>query len=217
MVGASPMSLPAELLEQIKSTQRLPGWCSLAKATRLAELVVELKPDVTVEVGTFAGKSAYPMALAHRFINKGLLICFEPWKNAAAMEGYDGENAKWWSTVDMNAIQLAFIAEWRRLDLVDWIKPVQVRSDDAVPPDNIGLLHLDSQHTEKALMELKKFTPKLTSNGVVVLDDTQWHNNGRYDVLNAEAWLLNHGFKETERVFNKDKGGDDDFAIYGKL
>lgn len=211
------MSLPAELLEQIKSTQHLPGWASLAKATRLAELVIELKPDVSCEVGIFGGRSFFPMALAHRFIGKGIVVGFEPWKNASAMEGYDGENAKWWSTVDMNAIQLAFIAEWRRLDLVDWIKPVQVRSDDAVPPENIGLLHIDGNHTEKALMELKKFTPNMTSDGVVVLDDLRWQNNLRYDVENAAAWLLHHGFKETERVFNKDKGGDDDWAIFRKL
>lgn len=208
------MSLPAELLEQIKSTQHLPGWATLAKATRLAELVIELKPDVTVELGVFGGRSFFPMALAHRFIGKGMVIGFEPWKNSAAMEGYDGENSKYWSAVDMNAIQLAFIAEWRRLDLAGWIKPVQVKSDDAVPPEGIGLLHLDSQHTPKAIMELEKFVPKLTANGVVVLDDLHWLNGPRYDVENAAVWLLVHGFTETERVFNKDKGGDDDFAIY---
>jgi Methyltransferase domain len=206
-----------DLLKQIESTQHLPGWCSLEKAKFLAATVLMVQPETSVEIGVFAGRSFFPIALAHKFLDKGVAIAIEPWKNTAAAEGYTGENKLWWTkAVDMNKIQIQFIEEWKRLELELFIKVVQMKSDDYKPPTRIGLLHVDGQHTDQALRDVQRFGPHVAPNGIVVLDDLNWKNDGVCHVPKAVEWLLQNNFRETHRVFNKAEGGMDDYAAFKK-
>lgn len=204
-----------QLLEQIEATQKLLGWCSLAKAQALASMVVALRPSISLEIGLYAGRSFFPIALAHKFTGIGMAIGVEPWSYEAAIEGYDEKNADWWkhhSKLELAQSQL--LNHIPILGLQGVVKIVQVKSDDYAAPDGIGLLHLDGQHSKQAERDVKRFAPKVLVGGLVVLDDINWSDSSNSFVTNAADWLNRHGFKELYRIFNKPDGGVDDWGLW---
>jgi len=60
------------LLKQ-RVAQEVPnlyGWCSPEKAQHLVDLVLETKPQVCVDIGTFGGRSLFPVASALKFLQQ---------------------------------------------------------------------------------------------------------------------------------------------------
>lgn len=206
-----------KLLDQIALTQTLPGWCTLFKAERLAAMVLDLKPDISVEVGIFGGRSFMPIALAHKFIGKGVAIGVDPWTVESASEGYTGEDKEWWGSQNMALIRSGFLKELSRMNVRKFTRIIELRSDDFEPPSGIGLLHLDGQHTEQTVREVKKFASRMLIGGLIVLDDIHWSNEGRTDVSSAAQWLLQNGYEESERLFNKPAGGQDDWGVFRRI
>lgn len=178
----------------------IPGWCPLEKAYDLAALVLALKPKVTVETGVFGGKSLLPMALACRANGFGEVTGIDPWSPQASTEGYTGENFEWWGKLNHEEIYQRFIANLARLDLSNTVKVMRAKSDDVGPPQTIDLLHLDSQHTEMALREVKRFGSRVRIGGIVVMDDLAWVNSGIAHVAQAVELLLESGFIELYRT-----------------
>jgi len=206
-----------KLLSQIALTQALPGWCTLLKAERLAAMVVDLQPEISVEVGIFGGRSFMPIALAHKFIGKGVAIGVDPWSAESASEGYTGEHKDWWGSQDMAGIRSVFLKAVSTMKVRKFTRIIQMRSHDFEPPSGIGLLHLDGQHTEQAVREVQKFSPRMLIGGLIVLDDIHWSNDGRSDVSAAAQWLLQNGYEETDRLFNKPAGGQDDWGVFRRI
>ncbi len=203
------------LLNSIKSTQSLPGWCSYDKACRLAGMIIALRPEISLEVGIYGGRSFLPMALAHKFIGKGTVIGIEPWSYEAAIEGYDDKNKDWWlNHSHLEQAKSSFLRAANLLGVANVMKVHEVKSDEFNPPDGIGVLHLDGQHSEQALRDVKRYAPKVQIGGFVVLDDVAWDSGG---VVSAATWLTDNGFKQIDRIFNKPTGGVDDWAYYMKI
>jgi hypothetical protein len=46
----------------------LEGWCSREKALNFIELVLEMEPDVCVEIGAFGGASVFPVASDFNYV-----------------------------------------------------------------------------------------------------------------------------------------------------
>lgn len=174
----------------------LNGWCSKEKARTLALMILALRPHTTVEVGVYSGKSAIPMALAHKHNNIGKVVCIDPWNAKASMEGYDEKNMEWWGTVNHEAIYSEFINNAQRFLVTGFIDVRRQRSDDVDPPKDAGLIHIDGQHTVQAVLDVERFAPNVIKGGIVVVDDTDWQNRGEFQVQQAVTRLLEMGFVE---------------------
>src|SRR5687767_2357489 len=89
---------------------RLEGWCTEEKMKRLYKLVMETKPEFIVELGVWAGRSLFPMALALKEIGeKGKAFGYDAWSNKVATEGTNNpEDDEWWAQVPMDYILNCF-------------------------------------------------------------------------------------------------------------
>lgn len=169
------------------------GWCDNTKAQALACMVVALRPEVSVEIGVFGGRSAIPIALAHKEIAHGILYAIDPWSAQASCEGYENVDQEWWSKIDHEAIYNFFNGQINLLGLQNNVRVVRLKSDAVIPPTNIGLLHVDGQHTDQAVRDVERFAANVINGGLVVMDDLNWTGGG---VMRAVAKLKEFGFRQ---------------------
>lgn len=201
------MTLFEEIDASIAISQN--GWCTREKARALALLVMSLRLEITVEIGVFTGKSAIAMALAHKHVGRGRVVCIDPWDAQASAEGYEGANKEWWEKeVNHDAIYQEFVANAARFRVSQYTDVRRAKSDDVTPPRDIGILHVDGLHTIQAMKDVTRFAPNVLPGGIVVMDDTDWQNAGQFQVREAVNALLAIGFIElyklgTGAVFQK--------------
>lgn len=174
-----------------------PGWCDLDKALTLACMVVGLRPAVTVEIGVFGGRSALPMAMAHKAIGHGMLYAIDPWDKAASVEGYEGADLEWWSSVDHESIYQYFMLQIKLRGLENVTRVIRNKSDDVAPMPGIGLLHVDGQHTDQAVRDVLRFASEVMFGGIVVMDDIAWRGGG---VARAVKTLESLHFRELYKL-----------------
>lgn len=153
-------------------------WGDPERPYELASIVLEAKPKVVVEIGTFGGAGSLPMAFALRQINNGgRLYSIDPWRLEYAQEGEWEENKKWWE----HNIRLADIhqkcmeAFWAH-NLDDWLVVIRAASQHChqLFPE-IGVLLIDGNHSEVAsLRDAQLYVPKVISGGYIFADDAHW-------------------------------------------
>lgn len=181
-------SLPAEI--DVYISHILPnteGWCTVDKAKALACHVLEHKPSICVEIGVFAGRSLFAIALALRHNKAGHALGIDPWSAVASIEGFqeDPPNRDWWSKCDHHYIFREFIRVREHLKLEPWIDFLACTSQQALAMLNIvkerycarfiDLLHIDGNHSEKqALFDVEHYVPMVSPGGFVFFDDTDW-------------------------------------------
>ena len=189
----------------------LQGWCSYQKAETLASIVIAIRPQISIEIGVFGGKSLIPIAMAHQHIHKGHVIGIDPWMAKASIEGQSGENAKWWSDQKMHdQIYSGFMAKRASLGLDGYSQVARMTSNEFDPVLGIGLLHVDGNHGEQAIKDVGRFCPFVDIGGIVVMDDIGW---GDGTVDRAIDVLPRIGFIELYRV--KDEGSE--WAVFQKV
>ncbi len=174
-------------------TPRLSEWCSQEKAETLACLVIALRPALTIEVGVWQGASLIPMALAHRAIGFGRIIAVDAWSANASVEGQvSTDDVKWWSEVDHEKAYQKFVNTLAEEGLSQFVEVIRCRSDGYAPPDNIGLLHIDGNHSDQAVRDVQKFAPKMASGGIIVMDDYDWRGGAvrkACAALESAGWI----------------------------
>lgn len=197
-----------KLFQQIADeiTNMPHGWCSIPKGQMLAAAVVALRPEISVEIGVYAGKSAFPIALAHKECGVGRLIAIDPWSATASQEGQvKPEDHKFWSGLDHEMIYQTFWKNALRLNVAHIIQVVRKRSDDFTPPDNIGLLHIDGNHSDQAIRDVERFAPKCRMGALCFCDDISWSGGGvtrAIEKLRLSGWTQLY-FLDTGAVFQK--------------
>ncbi len=169
------------------------GWCTIPKARTMAMLIVAMKPIVSIEIGVYTGKSAIAMAIAHKFLGKGQVLCIDPWKAEASSEGYEAEHKEWWSKIDHEAIFREFTNHLIKFGVSAQVEIKRAKSDHVEPPPVIDFLHIDGQHTEQAIRDVSRFASRVKCGGIVVMDDIEWPGG---NVKVATQNLLNLGFVE---------------------
>jgi hypothetical protein len=200
--------IEAAIGEQGKSGS-LEGWATVEKSQTLAMLVVALRPEISCELGIFSGRSFFGLALAHKAIGHGVAVGVDPWSVPAAVEGYTGGNRQYWNDMKFDTIESGFMTALKTLELESVTKILKQKSDDVVPPKNIGVLHIDSQHTEQAIRDVTRFAPHVKRGGVAILDDLSWANDGDRPVLRAVDELKKLGFVDLYAV--------DDWAAFKRV
>jgi len=188
--------LPIALEEQIRTELALPpnkvlleGWVTPEQGIHMAELIMEISPNVVVEIGVFGGRSLIAQALACRENGqshgdaprgKGRVYGIDPWKTEATLEGETDENKKWWSTVDMHEIHKKCMEAIWRLNLDRHVRVIRGASQDVsvifrqkeTRPD---ILFIDGNHSEvSSCRDVQLYLPLLRSGGFLWFDDCLW-------------------------------------------
>lgn len=171
----------------------LHGWCELPKAICLVNLVLAQKPKRIVEIGTWGGRSAFPMAIACRQNGGGKVICIDPWNPEASAAGQTSEvDREWWGRqVNHEIVYQHFKYFITELKLGDYIEVNRIKSDDADPPSSIDILHVDGNHGPEAYTDTTRFAVNVNKFGFCILDDIGWIGG---HVQRAVDWLLENGF-----------------------
>ena len=178
---------------------RLEGWCTLRKATWLAQLVTSNNARRICEIGAYGGRSLLPMALAARHTPGAEVWAVEPWSNRAAVaQATNDENDQWWSNVDLQAVKQSFLANILACGLAGIVKIVELTSDTArlgflaSVENRFDLLHIDGSHAEaQALADVTSWLPLVAPGGIIVLDDIGWDTVARArDYLRATCSIV---------------------------
>lgn len=154
------------------------GWTSIPKAQCLAAMVTAIRPEVSIEIGVFAGKGLAALALAHKSIGHGIAIGVDPYSVDASVAGQvNPADAGWWTQLDHESIYKEAIGAIERFQLQPYCRLARSRSQDFDIPDNIGVLRIDGNHGEQALNDVERYCPKVVRGGFVMLDDIGWAGN----------------------------------------
>lgn len=195
------MNLHDKIIATLDATR--DGWCSLEKAFTLASTVLALRPQMVVEIGTYSGRSFFPMALALQHIGRGTAMGIDPYDAAASTEGENDANREWWGQLDHGRIEKHFHATIDALELRPFVDIRKFRSDAVHPPERIEVLHVDGSHTEQAMRDIARFSANVVLGGFVCLDDILWSSGA----VSAGAEILKRlGFEELYRVIGPEEG-----------
>ena len=202
------MTLPEELRAQIETEMNaIPhGWTTVARGIELAELVLEHRPKVLVELGVYGAKSFIPMALAIRHAGCGTAYGIDPYRTEPCLEGENEANKGWWSTIDLEAIQKEVVDRIWKLGLEQIAIIIRARSQD-VPQlfPEIGFLSIDANHSEIAsCRDAETWVPRVTSGGIVACDDCDWPTTQKMqEIILQSCELLKSGDNGHYKIFRK--------------
>lgn len=177
---AMEMSLPSHIKDAIDTyVPSLGDWLDVSRAYEMAQLILDEKPEVVVELGTFKGQSMLTQAFALRENNFGCLYSIDPWKQEFAVEGMNSpENNEWWT----KAINLAHIHQGCMQTIWDhhldpWVVVIRAASQYVYQmfPHNISVLYVDANHSELAsCRDVENYAARVQPNGAIWIDDCQW-------------------------------------------
>ncbi|MBS0620561.1 MAG: class I SAM-dependent methyltransferase [Verrucomicrobia bacterium] len=181
-----------EALTHLKSFE---GWCTMEKASKMMDLILETKPKICVEIGVFAGASVYPTACALKYIGQGQIFGIDPWSNSESVKAFEenDENYNWWNKLDHEDIYRQYLGMINGYDLNAFATTMRTTSKAAVnyfPDESIDILHIDGNHSPMiALEDAKMYLPKVKKGGYIWFDDADWH-----ETTIAVAFLKEHCF-----------------------
>jgi hypothetical protein len=174
----------------------IPGWCTVEKGIRMAELA--RGASLCVELGVFGGRGLISMALALADQKSGRADGIDPFTPSAALEGTnDPANDDWWGRLDYSAIATEAQKAIYRLKLAPYAHLIRMRSIEVVgyyDDESISVLHQDSNHSEEiSCKEVSLWASKIQRNGYWIFDDAHWPSTQK-----AQRELTQRGFKQLE-------------------
>lgn len=180
---------------------QVDGWCSHQKASILFDIINAAAPKTIVEIGVWGGKSLLPMAHTLKWRpEKGKIYGIDPWDNQASIEGASHEsNIAYWSTIDHEGVLARLqkvISDW---ELDDYVELIRATSKDALPIENIDILHIDGNHSDvTSYIDVTKWVPLVRKGGWIIFDDMNWFENGVTTTKRAVDYLNEHCHKIAE-------------------
>lgn len=158
----------------------LEGWCTKEKASHFIDLVLEVKPEVYVEIGVFGGSSLFPVASALKSLGKGMIYAIDPWDKLECIKYYDpiedSADLQWWGKINLVYVYYSYINMLRKHGLEDYCKTIKTTSEKAVSHiDSIDILYLDGNHSEVcSLQDVSLYLPKVRQGGYIWMNDSLW-------------------------------------------
>lgn len=170
------MSTIAELVsEQVKITD---GWTEESRCIEMAQLILDHRPRIVVEIGVFGGRTLISQGLAMKEANCGRVYGLDPWRTQDAVEDENKDNAEWWSKVDMEEFHRKTMGHIWRLGLDEWVSVIRSPAQFVASlfhDGDIGIIYIDGNHSEKAsCRDVNLWLPKVVSGGHVWFDDAGW-------------------------------------------
>jgi len=175
--------------EIIAARTSVYGWCSQDKLLGFIDLVLEVKPDVCVEIGVYEGASFLPVALTLKFLGQGMAIAIDPWDFIECIRGLDSikyeEEWRTWLSTPMDTVHSDFEKMIKRNNLENYSLTYAMTSEKAAPEIEpyIDILHIDGSHSEySSTKDVELYLPKVRSGGYI------WLSNAlcveRYEAVN---------------------------------
>lgn len=174
-----------ETIEEVKEAvyDALPeilGWCSKEKASHFIDLVLEVKPELCVEIGVFGGASLLPVGAALDFLGHGTVVAIDPWDKIECIRYLDPDadkkNLLWWAHLNLDHIYFGFLNLLRQFELEKIcvvLRATSKKGSSMIGP--IDILHIDGNHYEKVVIEdVKLYLPKVRPGGYIWLNDAGW-------------------------------------------
>ena len=166
-------------MKNLEVIESMPGWCTIEKATKLYDIVIESNSQLTIELGVFGGRSLLPLAFAHKHKDSGVVIGVDAWNKFASLEGTnDPANNEWWEKIDYNEIYDGCAKAIQDNHLYNWCSIIRMKSEQFAilcPDNSVDVIHADSNHSEEiTTKEVQLFLPKLKPGGIWIADDTGW-------------------------------------------
>jgi cephalosporin hydroxylase len=188
-----------DLLEQSFQTDytSFHGWCTIEKARKIIELVQQIKPDLSVELGVYAGRSLLPLAVASKHYNSNSkVIGIDAWSKDASLEGTNSEaNNEWWAKIDYNFFMkytFDLLKRFRANDITELWKIKSIEVANKFSYESIDILHQDSNHSEEtSTAEVELYWDKVKHGGFWIFDDTNWPTTNK-----AQELLKTKGYEE---------------------
>ena len=208
MLGVKIME---QYLAKILRTLPKGSWCSEFKAIRMAELIVEHKPQVCVEIGVFGGDTLFVMAQALKHVGSGMVYGIDPWSHDDAIEGMDpkGVNFPWWSGKEggLSLENVYRSAKVKRVGMMleKQCELIRTRADNdetlaRFADVSIGFFHFDGNHGQQAVEDARLWLPKLAPGCILFHDDVNWTEGGQKHNADAFEYFLDHGFSTLEEM-----------------
>lgn len=158
----------------------LEGWCSKEKAMNFIDLVLEVEPQLCVEIGVFGGASLFPVASALKYLGKGIVVGIDPWEKSECIKYYHPINEqadfKWWSSIDFDYIFDSYNFMLKRYGLLDYCVTIKSTSERAAFCfQNIDILYIDGCHDEAvSTNDVNLYYPRVRKGGYIWLNDAFW-------------------------------------------
>lgn len=172
-------SLKQHVLRELPT---LEGWCTKEKALNFIDLVLETKPDVCVEIGTFGGSSLFPVASALKFLEHGVVIGIDPWDKFECIKYFDpvedAANLQWWGKINLMQVYFSYLNMIKKYDLDKFCKTIKATSEKAASEiETIDILYIDGNHSEAMFtQDVSLYLPKVRSGGYIWMNDTLWES-----------------------------------------
>lgn len=163
--------------EVVQGLPSILGWCSKEKALSFIDLVLEVKPQVYVEIGVFGGSSVFPVASALKFMRQGVIIAIDPWDKFEAIRHFDPMNDEihlaWWSNLNFEYIYHSYLNVLRKYALEDYCVTIRATAENAASKVGvIDILYMDGSPGEDAFsQDVTLYLPKVRSGGYIWVND----------------------------------------------
>ncbi|HSX12960.1 MAG TPA: class I SAM-dependent methyltransferase [Chlamydiales bacterium] len=171
----------------------LEGWCSKEKALNFIDLVLEVKPNVCVEIGVFGGASLFPVASALKFLGKGIVVGIDPWERSECIKHYhpikERDDYIWWSCLDFNNIYDSYCMMLRRNALGDFCISIKSTSERAASfLKDIDILYIDGNANEQVtVQDVTLYLPRVLSGGYIWINNAHWPQREKAIYLLGES------------------------------
>lgn len=161
-------ALPEPYNSIILLPEDLHGWFCKENENKLKQIILEKKPKVIVEIGSWCGKSA--IFMASLLTSDSKLYTIDHWFG----QSYYFENPPQEVANRLPYVYQLFLSNVIHHNLANIIIPIRMSSLEAAQALNISpdLVYIDGSHTEEDVYnDILAWHKKLSANGIICGDD----------------------------------------------
>jgi cephalosporin hydroxylase len=170
-----PLNLQLAIRELIPLVR---GWSGKEQRLfRMAELILQERPQIVVEIGVFGGQSLIPQAMALKALGNGQIFGIDPYNLEVIKEQLaDMDDRPMWLKQDMNIVRNDTLQMIRELGLEHHAILIIAESRDCpLLFPQIDILHIDGAHTEEGvILDVRLFAKRVREGGFIWMDDTHF-------------------------------------------
>lgn len=168
-----------------KTVSSIPGWFEAVQAVAMFQVIVELRPSLIVEIGSYLGRSTVFFARSLQLLGiDGRVVAIDPHSG-------DRQQREDLGHADLPSYEL-FRVHVDAAGVGGLVDPIVATSSDAIKNwhDPFELLFVDGWHDYRAVLaDGRNWIPHLTDGGVAIFDDSRQYA----DVRNAITTLHREG------------------------
>ena len=172
------------------------GFCWEEKAIKLAEVIWNLKPKWSVEIGVYGGKSFLPIGTVVSYLdkNRGIYraLGVDVWEACAAADHYERtpHDNFWRNQSLLDKVRneaFYFVNNLETLSVQLYIGSSE-QASKCFQTHQIGFCHIDGNHSEyHVYKDISNWWSKIYIGGVIVLDDVGWIPDGAVDWVSRRS------------------------------